>query len=203
MIYYGKELYLRTYGFLRFRFGKIDIRKRKSHGLKQMRRKFGAILLKMNCFSVPIPNCPNGLFCRPFSNLIWKSTTNLQEWLENGLGWQIVESYMKDAPCFPINCCKNNPAISFKILNTNQKMTKITSEITLTVTMDENRIPEKLHWNAPMSVERMESKLLSVLGQQSQKALRIDLWTKDMPLDEMKLGFIKHLLPGNTYQRAN
>ncbi|HPF10978.1 MAG TPA: gliding motility protein GldC [Flavobacteriaceae bacterium] len=85
-------------------------------------------------------------------------------------------------------------------------MTKITSEITLTVTMDENRIPEKLHWNAPDGgVERMESKamLLSVWDSKAKEALRIDLWTKDMPLDEMKLFFYQTLTSmANTYQRA-
>ncbi|MAO07325.1 MAG: gliding motility protein GldC [Alteromonas sp.] len=85
-------------------------------------------------------------------------------------------------------------------------MSKVTSEIKLTVGMDENRIPEKLHWTAPDGgVENMETKamLLSVWDHKAQEALRIDLWTKDMPLDEMKVFFHQTLTAmTNTYQRA-
>lgn len=85
-------------------------------------------------------------------------------------------------------------------------MSKITSEIKLTVGMDENRIPEKLHWSAPDGgVESMETKamLLSVWDYKKQEALRIDLWTKDMPLDEMKVFFHQTLTAmAQTYQRA-
>ena len=85
-------------------------------------------------------------------------------------------------------------------------MSKVTSEIKLTVGMDENRIPEKLHWTAPDGgVENMQTKamLLSVWDHKAQEALRIDLWTKDMPLDEMKVFFHQTLTAmTNTYQRA-
>ncbi|MEZ4858595.1 MAG: gliding motility protein GldC [Flavobacteriaceae bacterium] len=85
-------------------------------------------------------------------------------------------------------------------------MNKITSEIKLTVGMDENRIPEKLHWTAPDGgVDQMETKamLLSVWDHKNQEALRIDLWTKDMPLDEMKVFFHQTLTAmANTFQRA-
>ncbi|MCB0456886.1 MAG: gliding motility protein GldC [Flavobacteriaceae bacterium] len=85
-------------------------------------------------------------------------------------------------------------------------MSKITSEIKLTVRMDENRIPEKLYWTAPDGgVENMETKamLLSVWDSNNQEALRIDLWTKDMPLDEMKVFFHQTLTAmANTFQRA-
>lgn len=85
-------------------------------------------------------------------------------------------------------------------------MSKITSEIKLTVGMDENRIPEKLHWTAPDGgVDNMETKamLLSVWDHKKQEALRIDLWTKDMPLDEMKVFFHQTLTAmANTFKRA-
>ena len=85
-------------------------------------------------------------------------------------------------------------------------MSKITSEIKLTVGMDENRIPEKLHWAAPDGgVDNMETKamLLSVWDHKNQEALRIDLWTKDMPLDEMKVFFHQTLTAmANTFKRA-
>ncbi len=85
-------------------------------------------------------------------------------------------------------------------------MSKITSEIKLKVGMDENRIPEKLHWTAPDGgVDNMETKamLLSVWDHKKQEALRIDLWTKDMPLDEMKVFFHQTLTAmANTFKRA-
>lgn len=85
-------------------------------------------------------------------------------------------------------------------------MTKITSEITLKVGMDENRIPEKLSWTATDGgIENMKTKamLLSVWDHKAQEALRIDLWTKDMPLDEMKVFFHQTLTAmAQTFQRA-
>jgi gliding motility-associated protein GldC len=45
--------------------------------------------------------------------------------------------------------------------------------------------------------------LLSVWDHKKQEALRIDLWTKDMPLDEMKVFFHQTLTAmANTFKRA-
>ena len=69
-------------------------------------------------------------------------------------------------------------------------MAKHTSEISIKVALDENRIPEKLYWSAPdggIENEASKALLLSVWDHNAQEALRIDLWTKDMPLDEMKV----------------
>ncbi|MCH9661655.1 MAG: gliding motility protein GldC [Bacteroidetes bacterium] len=85
-------------------------------------------------------------------------------------------------------------------------MSEHTSEIKLTVGLDENKIPETLHWSAPDGgVDEMESKavLLSVWDPKSKEALRIDLWTKDMPLDEMKVFFHQTLTAmADTFERA-
>ncbi len=81
-----------------------------------------------------------------------------------------------------------------------------TSEISIKVRLDENKIPEELHWTAPDGgIEDSESKamLLSVWDHRTQEALRIDLWTKDMPLDEMKVFFHQTLMAmSGTFQRA-
>jgi len=81
-----------------------------------------------------------------------------------------------------------------------------TSEITLKVGLDENKIPEELHWSAPGgNVKNDEAKamLLSVWDHKAKEALRIDLWTKDMPLDEMKVFFHQTLTAmADTFQRA-
>ena len=45
--------------------------------------------------------------------------------------------------------------------------------------------------------------MLSVWDSKAQETLRIDLWTKDMPVDEMKLFFHQTLVEmSNTFHRA-
>lgn len=81
-----------------------------------------------------------------------------------------------------------------------------TSEIKLKVGLDENRIPEEIHWSAEdggVTNESSKAVLLSVWDHQNQESLRIDLWTKDMPLDEMKVFFHQTLVAmADTFQRA-
>jgi gliding motility-associated protein GldC len=85
-------------------------------------------------------------------------------------------------------------------------MSKLTSEITLTVGLDENKVPEKLHWTAhDGGITNAEAKamMLSVWDSKQQESLRIDLWTKDMPVDEMKVFFHQTLVAmSDTFQRA-
>ena len=67
-----------------------------------------------------------------------------------------------------------------------------TSEITLKVGLDENRVPEELTWSAQdggINEEEAKAMLLSVWDSKNQESLKIDLWTKDMPVDEMKVFF--------------
>ena len=64
-------------------------------------------------------------------------------------------------------------------------MSKVTSEIKLNIELDENRVPEKLSFTAKDGgVENQDSKamMLSVWDAEKQESLRIDLWTKDMPV---------------------
>ncbi|TLP73065.1 gliding motility protein GldC [Maribacter sp. ACAM166] len=72
-----------------------------------------------------------------------------------------------------------------------------TSEITLRVGLDENRIPETLNWSAQdggIDNEEAKAMLLSVWDSKNQESLKIDLWTKDMPVDEMKTFFHQTLV---------
>ncbi len=82
----------------------------------------------------------------------------------------------------------------------------ITSEIKIAVELDENRVPEKLKWSAQDGgVEQEDAKamMLSIWDSNSQETLRIDLWTKDMPVDEMKKFFHQTLVAmSDTFQRA-
>ncbi|APY10321.1 gliding motility protein GldC [Seonamhaeicola sp. S2-3] len=81
-----------------------------------------------------------------------------------------------------------------------------TSKIELNVELDENRVPEKLFWSAEDGgITNQESKamMLSVWDSKAQESLRIDLWTKDMPVDEMKVFFHQTLVAmSNTFNRA-
>ncbi len=82
----------------------------------------------------------------------------------------------------------------------------ITSEIKITVELDENRVPEKLMWSAQdggVTQEEAKAMLLSIWDSNTQETLRIDLWTKDMPVDEMKKFFHQTLVAmTDTFQRA-
>lgn len=80
------------------------------------------------------------------------------------------------------------------------------SEITLKVGLDENRVPEKLLWSAQdggIDNEEAKAMLLSVWDSKNQESLKIDLWTKDMPVDEMKLFFHQTLTTmADTFMKA-
>ncbi len=86
-------------------------------------------------------------------------------------------------------------------------MTKLsTSKIELVVELDENRIPEKLNWSAEdggITNEEARAIMLSVWDSKAKETLRIDLWTKDMPVDEMKQFFHQTLVSmSDTFKRA-
>jgi len=83
---------------------------------------------------------------------------------------------------------------------------KNTSKIELTVELDDNRIPESLSWTATdgdIINEEAKAILLSVWDNKAKEALRVDLWTKDMPVDEMKVFFHQTLVAmSDTFFRA-
>lgn len=85
-------------------------------------------------------------------------------------------------------------------------MANTTSEIKFTVELDENKIPEKLNWSAEDGgVDNEETKaiMLSIWDAKAKETMRIDLWTKDMPVDEMKQFFHQTLVAmADTFNRA-
>jgi len=80
------------------------------------------------------------------------------------------------------------------------------SEIKFTVGLDENKVPEEIYWTAKDGgIEDAPTKaiMLSVWDHQQKDTLRMDLWTKDMPIDEMKLFFHQTLVSmADTFERA-
>ena len=81
-----------------------------------------------------------------------------------------------------------------------------TSEIEFTVELDENRIPENIRWSAEDGGIKNESSkaiMLSVWDHKQKDTLRMDLWTKDMPVDEMKQFFHQTLVSmAGSFERA-
>lgn len=83
---------------------------------------------------------------------------------------------------------------------------KYNSKIELLVQLDENKIPEKLKWSAEDGgIENEETKaiFLSVWDSKNRESLKVDLWTKDMPVDEMKQFFHQTLVSmAGSFERA-
>lgn len=80
-----------------------------------------------------------------------------------------------------------------------------TSEIKFTVTLDEKSMPQKIDWNATDTHKASTCKAVSIaLWDSNEKnTLRIDLWTKDMLVDEMKRFYHQNLLSmADTLERA-
>ncbi|MDO6676255.1 gliding motility protein GldC [Tenacibaculum sp. 1B UA] len=81
-----------------------------------------------------------------------------------------------------------------------------TSKITFKVGLDENKVPEEITWNAEdggIKDEASKAIMLSVWDHKQKDTLRMDLWTKDMPVDEMKQFFHQTLVSmANSFERA-
>jgi|SRR4030095_9769161 gliding motility-associated protein GldC len=81
------------------------------------------------------------------------------------------------------------------------------SKITIDVEMDENRIPSSINWNASETTaeksQKAKAMMLSFWDGSEKTALRIDLWTKDMMVDEMADFYYQTLLTmADSYGRA-
>jgi gliding motility-associated protein GldC len=81
------------------------------------------------------------------------------------------------------------------------------SEINFSVSLDENHVPEKIEWSASETgeeeVKNAKAMIISLWDAKENNTLRIDLWTKDMMLDEMKHFFYQSIITmSDTYERA-
>ena len=85
-------------------------------------------------------------------------------------------------------------------------MANTSSEIKFIVELDENKIPEKLNWSAQdggVDNEEAKAVMVSIWDAKAKETLRIDLWTKEMPVDEMKQFFHQTLVAmSDTFNRA-
>lgn len=82
----------------------------------------------------------------------------------------------------------------------------MTSEINFKISLDENRVPETIMWSAQdggVNQETAKAIMLNVWDSTAKESLKIDLWTKDMPVDEMKQFFHQTFVAmTDTYLRA-
>ncbi|HNA19348.1 MAG TPA: gliding motility protein GldC [Chitinophagaceae bacterium] len=81
------------------------------------------------------------------------------------------------------------------------------STITIDVEMDETRVPASISWAASDTGAEQKQKakamMISFWDSAEKAALRIDLWTKDMMVDEMADFFYQTLMTmADTYGRA-
>ena len=81
------------------------------------------------------------------------------------------------------------------------------STITIDIILDPNKIPEQINWQATDSTADMKQKAkamcLAFWDGADKIALRIDLWTKDMMVDEMGDFYYQMLMTmADTFNRA-
>ena len=70
------------------------------------------------------------------------------------------------------------------------------SSIQIDVELDQQNIPEAIHWSASDNqgvIEKTKAFALSFWDAESSAIMRIDLWTKDMLVGEMKRFFLQSL----------
>ena len=83
---------------------------------------------------------------------------------------------------------------------------KHTSDIKFKIGLDENKVPEEISWTAKdggIDNEATKAVMISVWDHQQKDTLRMDLWAKDMPVDEMKQFFHQTLVSmSDTFERA-
>ena len=82
-----------------------------------------------------------------------------------------------------------------------------TSKITIDVALDANKWPEEISWNATDSTadepQKARAMMVNFWDAEEKAALRIDLWTKDMMVDEMADFFYQTIMTmADTYNRA-
>lgn len=81
------------------------------------------------------------------------------------------------------------------------------STISIDVQLDENKVPQEINWSASDSTADMiqpaKAMMVAFWDAADKSALRIDLWTKEMMVDEMADFYYQTLMGmADTYTRA-
>lgn len=80
-----------------------------------------------------------------------------------------------------------------------------TTELNITVELDENNLPINMKWSSSDGDQKSESKalFLSLWDEKEKNSMHLHLWTKEMMLDEMKQFMHQTLLAqSDTIKRA-
>src|SRR5690554_1251711 len=81
------------------------------------------------------------------------------------------------------------------------------SDINFTIEMDENNVPDKISWKAEGSdkadANMSKAIMLALWDEDENNTLRIDLWTKEMLVDEMKKFTCQNIITmADSFERA-
>ena len=80
------------------------------------------------------------------------------------------------------------------------------SDIVFSISLDENNVPEKITWEATDSgqpASECKSVFVSLWDEKEENTLRIDLWTKEMMVDDMKKFVHQTMVTmADTFERA-
>jgi gliding motility-associated protein GldC len=81
-----------------------------------------------------------------------------------------------------------------------------TSKIEVQVGLNENQVPVKMNWSATdgnVSIQETKALLFSVWDPNENQTLKIDLWTTEMSVEEMKQFFHQTLLTmADSFEKA-
>ena len=81
------------------------------------------------------------------------------------------------------------------------------AEIKLTIDLDDANVPQSITWESTDAENKealpVKSMMLALWDHNYKNTMRIDLWTKDMPVDEMKRFFYETLQTmGDSFLKA-
>lgn len=70
------------------------------------------------------------------------------------------------------------------------------SEINFKIELDDSNVPEIIQWDAtdkPGNLDHTKAITIGIWDDVEKNTMRLDLWTKDMPIHEMKMFYIDAL----------
>jgi gliding motility-associated protein GldC len=87
-----------------------------------------------------------------------------------------------------------------------EEIVKRRTSINVQVGLNENNLPLEMHWNAEDSGDKnipASAMMLSLWNPEEKNTMKIDLWVKDMSIEEMKQFFHQTLLTmADTFEKA-
>lgn len=70
------------------------------------------------------------------------------------------------------------------------------SEINFKIELDNKNVPETIQWDAtdkPGAMDHTKAISIGIWDDMEKNTMRLDLWTKDMPMHEMKMFYVDAL----------